>query len=57
MIRLDDNNLLGIGIASLGGAAVGIDRQRVYKEDEPGVVGGVRTFTLLGTIAGYAAFS
>jgi|UPI00047BFEC5 uncharacterized membrane protein (DUF4010 family) len=56
MIRLDDNNLLGIGIASLGGAAVGIDRQRVYKEDEPGVVGGVRTFTLLGTIAGVCGF-
>lgn len=53
---LENNGLLGIGIAALGGAAVGIDRQRAYKENEPGAIGGLRTFTLLGTLAGVCGF-
>ena len=52
MILLDNGNFLGIGIAALGGAAVGIDRQRAYRENESGAIGGLRTFTILGTIAG-----
>ena len=36
----------------LGGAAVRLDHQRAYREDEPGAIGGIRTFTLLGTVAG-----
>ena len=46
----------GIAIAALGGAAVGVDRQRAYRENEPGGIGGVRTFTLLGTVAGSCGF-
>jgi uncharacterized membrane protein (DUF4010 family) len=55
-VLLESNSLLGIGIAALGGAAVGIDRQRVYRENEAGAIGGLRTFTLLGTIAGACGF-
>ena len=46
----------GIAIAALGGAAVGVDGQRAYRENEPGGIGGVRTFTLLGTVAGSCGF-
>jgi len=53
---LENNGLLGIAIAALGGAAVGIDRQRAYKENEPGAIGGLRTFTLLGTLSGVCGF-
>jgi uncharacterized membrane protein (DUF4010 family) len=56
MILLGNGNLLGIGIAALGGAAVGIDRQRAYRENEAGAIGGIRTFTILGTIAGVCGF-
>lgn len=48
--------LLSIAIAALGGAAVGVERQRAYRENEPGAVGGLRTFTLLGTLAGACGF-
>lgn len=50
------NAIQGIVIAALGGAAVGIDRQHAYGENEPGAIGGIRTFTLLGTIAGICGF-
>lgn len=50
------NEILGIVIAALGGAAVGVDRQRAYRGSEPGEIGGVRTFTLLGTVAGSCGF-
>jgi uncharacterized membrane protein (DUF4010 family) len=50
------NGILGIAIAALGGAAVGVDRQRTYRENEPGAIGGLRTFTLLGTVAGVCGF-
>lgn len=50
------SELVGIAIASLGGAAVGVERQRVYRENEPGAIGGLRTFTLLGTVAGSCGF-
>jgi uncharacterized membrane protein (DUF4010 family) len=49
-------SVLGIAIAALGGAAVGVDRQRAYRENEPGVLGGLRTFTMLGTVAGACGF-
>jgi uncharacterized membrane protein (DUF4010 family) len=45
-----------IAIAALGGAAVGVERQRAYRENEPGAIGGLRTFALLGTIAGTCGF-
>lgn len=52
----ENSDLLGIGIAAIGGAAIGIDRQRSYKENEPGAIGGLRTFTLLGTLSGVCGF-
>jgi uncharacterized membrane protein (DUF4010 family) len=52
----DSNSILGTAIAALGGAAVGVDRQRAYSENEPGAMGGLRTFTLLGTVAGTRGF-
>ncbi len=51
-----DARLFGIVIAAVGGAAVGIDRQRAYGDAEPGAIGGLRTFTLLGTIAGLCGY-
>jgi uncharacterized membrane protein (DUF4010 family) len=55
-MMVGNGNLLGIGIAALGGAAVGIDRQRAYRENEAGAIGGIRTFTILGTVAGVCGF-
>jgi uncharacterized membrane protein (DUF4010 family) len=55
-VLLENKSLLGIAIAALGGAAVGIDRQHASVDSEPGAIGGLRTFTLLGTIAGVCGF-
>src|SRR5690242_15944609 len=45
--------LTDLGIAALGGAAVGFERQRSGKAIGPDArFGGLRTFTLLGLIAG-----
>ncbi|MEK6629824.1 MAG: hypothetical protein AABY89_03700 [Acidobacteriota bacterium] len=44
---------LGLLIAALGGAAVGVERERSGHASGPGArFGGVRTFTLLGGLAG-----
>ena len=49
--------VLGIFVAALGGVAVGIERQRSGHASGPGArFGGVRTFTLLGGIAGLAGW-
>lgn len=48
--------LVGIAIAALGGAAIGVERQRAYRENEPGAIGGLRTFAILGTVAGTCGF-
>lgn len=45
----------GIIVAILGGAAVGVERQRSGHATGPDArLGGIRTFTLLGTLAGLA---
>lgn len=45
----------GLVVAILGGAAVGVERQRSGHASGPDArLGGVRTFTLLGTLAGLA---
>lgn len=52
---MDDATLrsLGLLIAALGGAAVGVERERSGHASGPGArFGGVRTFTLLGGLAG-----
>lgn len=49
--------LLGIVVAALGGAAVGIERQRSgHAAGVRARFGGVRTFTLLGGVAGLAGW-
>jgi uncharacterized membrane protein (DUF4010 family) len=46
---------LGIAVATLGGAAVGVERQRSGKAEGPQArFGGIRTFTLLGVLSGVA---
>jgi uncharacterized membrane protein (DUF4010 family) len=56
MIAQLENEILGVAIAAIGGAAVGVDRQRSYSDEEPGTIGGLRTFALLGTVAGVCGF-
>ena len=53
----DSWDLLGIAVAALGGAAVGVERQRSGHASGPRArFGGVRTFTLLGGLAGLAGW-
>ena len=48
---------LGVLVAILGGAAVGIERQRSGHATGPDArLGGIRTFTLLGAVAGVAGY-
>ena len=50
-------DLLGIAVAALGGAAVGVERQRSGHASGPHArFGGVRTFTMLGGLAGLAGW-
>lgn len=47
----------GIFVAALGGAAIGVERQRSgHATGENARLGGVRTFTLLGGVAGLAGW-
>jgi uncharacterized membrane protein (DUF4010 family) len=49
--------IAGVVVAILGGAAVGVERQRSGHASGPDArLGGIRTFTLLGTVAGVAGF-
>lgn len=53
----DPPGVLGIVVAALGGAAVGVERQRSGHAAGPQArFGGVRTFTLLGGVAGLAGW-
>ena len=48
---------VGLVVAALGGAAVGLERQWSGHADGPGArFAGIRTFTLLGTIAGLSGW-
>jgi uncharacterized membrane protein (DUF4010 family) len=50
---IDSSDILGLFIAMLGGAAVGIERQWSGHAEGPGArFAGVRTFTMLGALAG-----
>ena len=56
-MNLDFSRVIGIIVAILGGAAVGVERQHSGHATGPEArLGGVRTFTLLGTLAGIAGF-
>ena len=53
----DFSDWLGVLVAILGGAAVGVERQRSGHATGPDArLGGVRTFTLLGALAGIAGY-
>ena len=54
---IPDSNLLGVLIATLGGTAVGLERQWSGHADGPSArFGGIRTFTMLGAIAGLSGW-
>jgi uncharacterized membrane protein (DUF4010 family) len=54
---IEQSGLLGIVIATLGGAAIGVERQRSgHASGKYARFGGVRTFTLLGGIAGISGW-
>jgi uncharacterized membrane protein (DUF4010 family) len=54
-VSFDLGGFAGIIVAVLGGAAVGVERQRSGHATGPEArLGGIRTFTLLGTLAGIA---
>ncbi len=54
---LQPQSVLGICIATLGGAAIGIERQHSGHADGPhSHFAGLRTFTLLGALAGTSAY-
>jgi len=56
-VTTDLPTLSGIVVAALGGAAVGVERQRSgHASGTHARFGGVRTFTLLGAIAGIAGW-
>ena len=53
----DLGNVLGMAVAALGGAAVGVERQRSGHASGPHArFGGIRTFTMLGGLAGLAGW-
>lgn len=54
-VTLDTSDLIGLIVAILGGAAVGLERQHSGHASGPDArLGGIRTFTLLGTLGGIA---
>ena len=54
-MNFDLGGFAGLAVAILGGAAVGVERQRSGHATGPDArLGGIRTFTLLGTLAGVA---
>ena len=54
---VDQAGTLGILVAALGGAAIGIERQRTGHASGPHArFGGIRTFTLIGGVAGIAGW-
>jgi uncharacterized membrane protein (DUF4010 family) len=56
-VDFDLGRFAGIIVAIIGGAAVGVERQRSGHATGPDArLGGIRTFTLLGTAAGIAGF-
>jgi len=54
-VTFDFGGFAGVFVAILGGAAVGVERQRSGHASGPDArLGGIRTFTLLGALAGVA---
>ncbi|HYE88691.1 MAG TPA: MgtC/SapB family protein [Vicinamibacterales bacterium] len=56
-MNFDPGGFVGLIVAILGGAAVGVERQHSGHATGPDArLGGLRTFTLLGTIAGISGY-
>lgn len=56
-MELTLSEIAGIAVAILGGAAVGVERQRSGHATGPEArLGGIRTFTLLGSLSGIAGY-
>ena len=56
-VELTLAEIMGVAVAILGGAAVGVERQRSGHATGPEArLGGIRTFTLMGTLAGIAGY-
>jgi uncharacterized membrane protein (DUF4010 family) len=54
---MNPSDLLGLIVAALGGTAVGLERQRSGHADGPSArFAGIRTFTMLGALAGLAGW-
>jgi uncharacterized membrane protein (DUF4010 family) len=54
---METPNIVGLLIAALGGAAVGLERQWSGHADGPGArFAGIRTFTMLGALAGFSGW-
>lgn len=54
---MDTSNIVGLLIAALGGAAVGLERQWSGHADGPGArFAGIRTFTMLGAVGGFSGY-
>lgn len=52
---IDSTTIAGLVVATVGGAAVGVERQRSGHASGPAArLGGIRTFTLFGALAGIA---
>jgi len=57
-VTVEPHSLIGLAIATLGGAAVGLEREWSGHTREPTAhFAGIRTFTLLGGFAGLAGWS
>lgn len=54
---MDTPDIVGLLIAALGGAAVGVERQWSGHADGPGArFAGIRTFTMLGAVGGFSGW-
>jgi uncharacterized membrane protein (DUF4010 family) len=54
---MNPSDVLGLFVAALGGTAVGLERQRSGHADGPSArFAGIRTFTMLGALAGLAGW-
>src|SRR5262245_7068405 len=51
------DDIVGVSIAALGGAAVGLERQWSGHAEGPGArFAGIRTFTMLGAVGGFSGW-
>jgi hypothetical protein len=57
VVEMSTSNIVGLLIAALGGAAVGLERQWSGHAEGPGArFAGIRTFTMLGAVGGFSGW-